>query len=69
MTEQAVTTTGISTADAVQLWDLKLKYDGRYHVSLTDGIWRAIRDADPLAVLTARSGGQLAAKIQADMEN
>ena len=66
MTEQAEA--GISTADAVALWFLKLKYDGCYHVSLTHGTWRAIRDTDPLAVLTAKSGGQLADKIRSDME-
>jgi hypothetical protein len=58
----------ISTADAVRLWGLKITYDGRYHVSLTHGTWRAIRHTDPLAVLTAYSGDDLAANIWADME-
>jgi hypothetical protein len=68
VTEQAMTATGITTADVAQLWSLKLHYDGQYHISLTDGIWLAIRDTDPLVALRAPSGGQLADKIKADLE-
>jgi hypothetical protein len=68
VTEQAERATGISTADVAQLWGLKLQYDGRYHISLTDGVWLAIRDTDPLVVLRAPSGGQLADKIKSDLE-
>jgi hypothetical protein len=56
----------ISTRDAVQLYDLKLRWDGRYHVSLTHGTWRAIRDTDALAVVTADSAEDLTAMIDAD---
>jgi hypothetical protein len=56
----------ISTTDALQLYELKLRWDGHYHVSLTDGTWRAIRDTDALAVVTADSGGELGALINAD---
>jgi hypothetical protein len=58
----------ITTAEAVQLYGLKIKWDGKYHVSLTHGIWRAIRDTDPLLVLTAASGEELAAKVEADSD-
>jgi hypothetical protein len=56
----------ISTTDAVQLYDLKLRWDGRYHVSLTHGTWRAIRDTDALSVVTADSAKELSALIDAD---
>ena len=37
MTDQGAVVFTISTAEAVQLYRLKLRWDGRYHVSLTDG--------------------------------
>lgn len=43
-----------------------MRWDGRYHVSLTEGTWRAIRDTDALAVLTAATGDELAELINAD---
>jgi hypothetical protein len=49
VTDQGVVVPAISTADAVRLYQLKLRWDGRYHVSLTEGTWRAIRDTDALA--------------------
>jgi hypothetical protein len=58
--------TTISTTDAVQLYDLKLRWDGQYHVSLTHGTWRAIRDTDALAVVTADGAEELRALIDAD---
>jgi hypothetical protein len=67
VTDQDVVST-ISTAEVAQLYGLKLRWDGRYHVSLTEGTWRAIRDTDPLTVLTAATGSELAAKIEADWE-
>ena len=66
MTDQGVVVPTISTADAVRLYQLKLRWDGRYHVSLTEGTWRAIRDTDALAVLTAATGDELAELINAD---
>jgi hypothetical protein len=68
MTDQGAVVLTISTAEAVQLYQLKLRWDGRYHVSLTHGTWRAIRDTDPLTVLTAATGSELAAKTEADWE-
>lgn len=69
MTDQGAVVSTLSTAEAVQLYRLKLRWEGSYHVSLTDGTWRAIRDTDPLTVLTAATGGDLAAKIEADCED
>jgi hypothetical protein len=66
VTDQGVAVSTISTAEAVQLYRLKLRWDGRYHVSLTDGTWRAIRDPDAQAVLTAATGDELAGQIEAD---
>ena len=66
MTDQGVVVPTISTADAVRLYQLKLRWDGRYHVSLTEGTRRAIRDTDALAVLTAATGDELAELINAD---
>jgi hypothetical protein len=66
VTDQGVVVPTISTADAVRLYQLKLRWDGRYHVSLTEGTWRAIRDTDALAVLTAATGDGLAELINAD---
>jgi hypothetical protein len=66
VTDQGVAVPTISTADAVRLYQLKLRWDGRYHVSLTEGTWRAIRDTDALAVLTAATGDELADLINAD---
>ena len=66
MTDQGVVVPAISTANAVRLYQLKLRWDGRYHVSLTEGTWRAIRDTDALAVLTAATGDGLAELINAD---
>lgn len=66
MTDQGVVVPAISTANAVRLYQLKLRWDGRYHVSLTEGTWRAIRDTDALAVLTAATGDELAELINAD---
>jgi hypothetical protein len=66
MPDQSAVTT-ISTADAVHLYALKLRWDGRWHISLSEGgLWMAIKDIDPLLVLTAASGPQLADKIEAD---
>jgi hypothetical protein len=56
----------ISTIEAVQLYGLKLRWDGRYHVSLTHGTWRAIRDTDASAVVTADSAEELSVLIGAD---
>jgi hypothetical protein len=62
MTDQGT----VTTAEYVRLFELKLRWDGRYHVSLTEGTWRAIRDPDAQAVLTAATGDELAARIDAD---
>jgi len=56
----------VSITDAVQLYGLKLRWDGHYHVSLTQGTWRAIRDTDALSVVTADSAEELSALIDAD---
>jgi hypothetical protein len=56
----------ISIKNAVQLYDLKLRWDGQYHVSLTHGTWRAIRDADALSVVSADTAEELSALIEAD---
>jgi hypothetical protein len=69
MTDESAAVLTISTADAVQLYRLKLRWDGRYHVSLTEGTWRAIRDPDAQAVLTAATGDELAGLIEADYAN
>jgi len=69
VTDQGVVVPTISTADAVRLYQLKLRWDGRYHISLTEGTWRAIRDTDALAVLTAGTGDELAELINVDYGN
>jgi hypothetical protein len=69
VTDESAAVLTISTADAVQLYRLKLRWDGRYHVSLTEGTWRAIRDPDAQAVLTAATGDELAGLIEADYAN
>ena len=69
MTDQGVVVPAISTANAVRLYQLKLRWDGRYHVSLTEGTWRAIRDTDALAVLTAGTGDELTDLINVDYGN
>lgn len=66
MTEQPAALLSITTPQAVKLYALKLRWDGRYHVSLTRGVWRAIRDTDELVVLTTATGDELAEKIEAD---
>jgi hypothetical protein len=66
MTDPGAAVLTISTSDAVQLYRLKLRWDGRYHVSLTDGTWRAIRDTGTFIVLTAATGEELAEMIGAD---
>jgi hypothetical protein len=66
VTDQGAVVSTISTADVTQLYRLKLRWDGRYHVSLTEGTWRAIRDTDALAVLTAATGEELAGLLEAD---
>ena len=65
MTDQGIVST-ISAADVAQLYGLKLRWDGRYHVSLTEGTWRAIRDTGAFVVLTAATGDELAELIKAD---
>jgi hypothetical protein len=45
---------------------LRLHWDGIYDISATDGVWAARLKADPTAILTCASSGELRAAMQED---
>jgi hypothetical protein len=49
-----------------ELWRLRMRWLGIYHVALAEGVWRAKRYHDVTHVLTASSLTGLAEQIQHD---
>jgi hypothetical protein len=48
------------------LWQLRSRWLGIYHVAFVDDVWRAKRYHDVTKVLTADSADELGYKIKAD---
>ena len=49
-----------------ELWRLRMRWLGVYHVALAEGVWRAKRYHDATHVLTASTLAGLAGQIQDD---
>jgi hypothetical protein len=49
-----------------ELWRLRMRWLGIYHVALAEGVWRAKRYRDATHVLTANTLAGLAEQIQHD---
>jgi hypothetical protein len=56
----------VTEQEQVELWRLRTKWLGVYHVALVDDIWRAKRYRDVTRVLTADTAAELDGQIQAD---
>ena len=50
------------------LWQLRSRWLGIYHVALVDEVWRAKRYGDVRGVLTADSAEELGEAIKADYQ-
>lgn len=59
-------TGGMSKEDATSLWTLRVHWEGRYHIALVDGVWRAKRCTDVTKVLTADTATELRTAMQDD---
>lgn len=56
----------MSQSDATSLWTLRVHWEGRYHIALVDGVWRAKRCNDVTKVLTAGTSTELRTAMQND---
>jgi hypothetical protein len=56
----------VTEQDNAELWRLRMRWLGTYHVALADGVWRAKRYHDVTHVLTASTLAGLAEQIQND---
>jgi hypothetical protein len=56
----------VTEQDNAELWRLRMRWLGIYHVALADGVWRAKRYHDVTHVLTASTLAGLAEQIQND---
>ena len=54
------------TEEHAELWKLRTRWLGVYHVALVHGVWRAERYHDVTHVLTANTVAGLAEQIQRD---
>ncbi len=57
---------GCVTEEYAELWRLRARWLGVYHVALVHGVWHATRYRDAAHVLTASTVAELAERIQHD---
>jgi len=57
---------GMTEQENAELWRLRMRWLGIYHVAMADGVWCAKRYHDVTHVLTANTVGGLAEQIQHD---
>jgi hypothetical protein len=57
---------GMTEQEYAELWRLRMRWLGIYHVALAEGVWRAKRYRDMTRVLTANTLAGLAEQIQHD---
>ncbi len=50
------------------IWRLRTRWLGVYHIALVDGVWRAKRYSQVTHVITADSADDLGAQIKADYD-
>jgi hypothetical protein len=56
----------VTEQEMSDLWRLRTKWLGVYHVALVDDVWRAKRHHDVTTVITADTAEDLGQQIQAD---
>ncbi len=59
---------GMTEQEQSDLWRLRTRWLGTYHVALVDDVWRAKRHHNVTHVITADSAEELAGKIMADYD-
>ena len=52
--------------EQTELWTLRTKWTGAYHIALVDDVWRAKRYRGVTHVLTADTADELGQQISAD---
>jgi hypothetical protein len=57
---------GMTEQEYAELWRLRMRWLGIYHVALAEGVWRAKRYHDVTHILTANTLAGLAEQIQHD---
>jgi hypothetical protein len=55
-----------SERERIQLSGLRLHWEEFYQLSLSDGVWRAVRRDDPASLLTGDSEGELRDQMRED---